>query len=237
MKEIQGLLAVIPARGGSKGIPHKNMRLLNGRPMIQYTIEAALQAKSIEKVLVSTDDSEIFEICSRLGAWLPFLRPDFLSTDHAKTIDVLKHATIEAERLLGKKLEHIMLLQPTSPLRNKKDIEAALQIYMENEADSLQSVSPSLVHPYLLRTIKNNILAPLLEQNDPNQRRQDLADIYQLNGAIYIVKRDLLMEHNTIVGNNNAAYVMPKERSIDIDDMYDFYLTECLLRYEENSLY
>jgi CMP-N,N'-diacetyllegionaminic acid synthase len=235
MKEVQGFLAVIPARGGSKGIPRKNIMPLHGRPLIQYSIEAALSVKGVEKVLVSTDDSEIAGISAELGAWVPFSRPDALSTDQAKTIDVLKHAISETEKLLEKRFEHVILLQPTSPLRRKDDIEAAIEIYLENSADSLQSVSPSLVHPYLLRTIQNNSLSPFLKQTDPNLRRQDLDEVYQLNGAIYIVKRDLLLNQDTIVGSNNVGYVMPKERSVDIDDMFDFYLAESLMKHELNS--
>lgn len=234
MKEGLDVLAIIPARGGSKGLPGKNIKLLDGRPLIHYTIEAALKSEYIQKVLVTTDDEEIASISKAAGAEIPFLRPAHLAGDDAKTIDVIKHALSFYEADSQCAIKHIILLQPTSPLRNSWDIDQAYRIYIDHNADSLQSVSPVVNHPYLLRRIVNDQLRPYKDDRD-NLLRQDVESLYQLNGAIYIFKRELLNQKNTLVGDNNYPYVMPFERSIDIDDIYDFWLAERILKEQGNN--
>ncbi|QLG38206.1 acylneuraminate cytidylyltransferase family protein [Paenibacillus sp. E222] len=223
-------LAVIPARGGSKGLLHKNIRLLNLKPLINYTIEAALNSHYIDEVVVSTDSEEIARVAKSAGAEVPFIRPVELATDQAASIDVLKHAVLYYEQEENTSFEHIVLLQPTSPLRNAHDIDEAYQIFINNEGDSLQSITVSDTHPYLLREWTCGKLEPYLKEQADNLRRQDLSEMYILNGAIYIVKRDLLMIHNTMTGSNNYGYLMPQERSVDIDNELDLRWAEFLIQ-------
>jgi CMP-N,N'-diacetyllegionaminic acid synthase len=223
-------LAIIPARGGSKGLPGKNIRLLHDKPLIQYSIEAALNSSCVDEVVVTTDSAEIAHVSGQAGAAVPFIRPAELATDEAKSIDVFKHTVEFYEQTLDQFFDVIMLLQPTSPLRNAMDIEEAYTIFSSNQADSLQSVALSEVQPYLLREMDNGRLMPYLEGEREHLRRQDLKELYVLNGAIYIVKRDLLMNHSTLVGRNNCGYIMPKERSVDIDDEFDLKMAEFLWR-------
>ncbi|WP_404519443.1 cytidylyltransferase domain-containing protein [Paenibacillus sp. RC58A] len=223
-------LAIIPARGGSKGLPGKNIRLLHDKPLIQYSIEAALNSSCVDEVVVTTDSAEIAHVSGQAGAAVPFIRPAELATDEAKSIDVLKHAVEFYEQTLDQFFDVIMLLQPTSPLRNAMDIEEAYTIFSRNQADSLQSVALSEVQPYLLREMDNGRLTSYLKGEREHLRRQDLKELYVLNGAIYIVKRDLLMNSGTLIGPNNCGYIMPKERSVDIDDEFDLKMAEFLWR-------
>lgn len=226
-------LAVITARGGSIGIPLKNIKLLNNIPMINYTIKAALQCRYIDEVIVSTDYNEIADISIKAGALVPFIRPAELSTDYAKSIDVVIHAIKHYEEENSTKITHLILLQPTSPLRTAKDIDAAWETYHNTGADSLQSVVETNDHPYYLREIREGLLVNYnKEELRKDLRRQDLEQVYRVNGAIYIASRDLIMNSRTFVGDKNAAYIMTKERSIDIDDMLDFQLAEMLLKQE-----
>ncbi len=225
-----GTLGIIPARGGSKGLPLKNIKKLNNTPMIAYTIKAALDSEIIDRIVVSTDDPDIAEISQKYGAEVPFLRPDYLATDTATTIDVVSHCINYYENELGFQVDNIILLQPTSPLRTSKDIQEAFRIFIENEANSLQSVCRATSHPYLLRRVEDSILSPYLHFDNKNLRRQDLKEIYQLNGAIYIAKKEVLTKYISLVGEKNCAYIMSKESSIDIDDIYDFKMVEILMQ-------
>lgn len=232
MNAEEACLAIIPARGGSKGLPGKNIRPLKGKPLIAYSIEAAYASGCVDEVAVSTDSSEIAEVAKAAGARVPFLRPDALSSDEAKSIDVLRHAVLFYEQTLKRRFSTILLLQPTSPLRTGDDIAQAFAQFRQSGADSLQSVSPAECHPYLLRTLKEGRLESY-EQQEVHLRRQDLEEVYALNGAIYIMKRELLIEQQRIVGARNTGYVMPRERSVDIDDRIDFRIAEVLLEASE----
>lgn len=228
----QKCLAIIPARGGSKGLPRKNISLLCGKPLIHYSIEAALESGCVDEVVVSTDSEEIAKISGQAGANIPFMRPADLATEGATTIDVLKHAVTFYEQEQHRFFDNIILLQPTSPLRTSLDIVEAYRIFTEDNADSLQSVSPSEVHPYLLREMDGSQLTSYLknDREDVRLRRQDLENFYVLNGAIYIVKRDILMNKSTLIGSNNCGYIMPENKSIDIDNEFDLRLAEFLLK-------
>ncbi|OWR27593.1 flagellar modification protein B [Saccharibacillus sp. O23] len=229
MNKSGGCLAIIPARGGSKGLPGKNIRPLDGKPLIVYSIEAALLSGCVDEVMVTTDSPAIADIARSAGARIPFMRPDHLASDQSKSIDVLRHAISFYEENLHRTFSSVLLLQPTSPLRDQADIRKAFKQFEDSGAESLQSVCPAATHPYLLRTFEGGRLSPYwIEQ--PHLRRQDLQEVYALNGAIYIMKRDLVMERNSIVGDHNTGYVMPKERSIDIDDLLDFQIAEILIR-------
>ncbi|KAA8756259.1 cytidylyltransferase domain-containing protein [Paenibacillus sp. UASWS1643] len=230
MNKTAKCLAVIPARGGSKGLLQKNIRMLDGSPLIEYTIEAALKSGCMDVVVVSTDNDEIARIAELAGADIPFLRPVELATDESASIDVLKHAVHFYELKLNLHFQYIMLLQPTSPLRNDYDIREAYQLFITHKADSLQSITLADTHPYLLREWNQGIIQPYLKDQAGNLRRQELPELYMLNGAIYIIKRDLLMDENLMVGPNNIGYIMPKERSVDIDDEMDLKWAEFLMQ-------
>lgn len=227
-------LAVIPARGGSKGLPGKNIRPLNGKPLILYSIEAALESGIVTQVVVSTDDEAIADVARHAGAEVPFLRPAELATDEAKSIDVLRHAVQYYEEN-GQQYDYILLLQPTSPLRTATDIREAMKQFIYCGADSLQSVASARTHPYLLRQRSDaGQLSPYLEA-ESHARRQDLTELYELNGAIYLMKRGLLMEQGKIVGASNQGFIMPAERSVDIDTLWDFRLAEWILQHTDEK--
>ncbi|WP_411348133.1 cytidylyltransferase domain-containing protein [Paenibacillus sp. WLX2291] len=234
MKQSPSCLAIIPARGGSKGLPGKNLIPLCGKPLIQYTIEAALQSNCIKEIVVSTDDEKIAKVAQQAGATVPFIRPAELATDEAKSIDVMIHAVKYYEQTLQKVFDYIVLLQPTSPLRSAQDIDQAFIDFQYYNADSLQSVSLCDHHPYLLREMNDGVLYPYLHQEPSHLRRQDLQQVYMLNGAIYIMKRDLLMNNYQIIGKSNYGYIMPKRNSVDIDDIWDLKWAELILEQNEN---
>lgn len=216
-------LALIPARGGSKGIPKKNINLFFGKPLIAWTIEAALKCPQIDRVVVSTDSLEIAEIAAQYGAEVPFIRPPYLSTDEASTIDVVMHAFESTE-----KFDSIVLLQPTSPLRTHEDIGHCLEYAISLQASSVVAVCEAAINPNLLYSISvQNTLMPFIE-NQISNRRQDYPTYYQINGSIYYARMDWLLRQRKFIGIGSYAFVMPPERSIDIDTPYDWRLAEFL---------
>lgn len=227
MIENKKILAIIPARGGSKGIPRKNVKAISGKPMIQYTIEAAKECPYIDKVVVSTEDVEIADISMRAGAIVPFSRPEELATDEAKTIDVVMHAVEFYERK-AERFDIIVLLQPTSPLRNAEDITKALEYFMRNEQRSLVTVSEVSESPILMRNFnKENKLEKILEE-DSDVRRQDMKKFYRINGAIYINKASEL-NANTRFNDNEMGFVLTQEHGIDVDEPQDLVVAEYYL--------
>ncbi|WP_404468980.1 cytidylyltransferase domain-containing protein [Sutcliffiella horikoshii] len=221
-------LAVIPARGGSKGIPKKNIIDLAGKPLIQYTIDAALNSLYLDEVIVSTDCKDIAEVSINCGAKVPFIRPSSLAADESTTIDVLIHA-IEEQRKAGKMYDYIVLLQPTQPLRKTFHIDESIEEIVKAESDSLVGVTKVMEHPILMRTIsEDNKLSPLLNVNS-TVRRQDFPDYYKVNGAIYINKLSNF-SLNTSLNDNQTPYIMESNFSIDIDEMFDLKVAELLIR-------
>ena len=212
------ILAIIPARGGSKGIPHKNITNLCGKPLIAYTIEAAKQSEYIDTVIVSTDDVDIQRISEEYGASVPFLRDAKIASDEATTISVIVDAV---ERLKEKEqiFDAVVLLQPTSPLRTTEEIDVAIDVFFQNEMKGVVSVNVAEVSPFLLRTIKGSQLQRIISENS-TIRRQDMPTYYEVNGAIYInaisdIKESLSFNDNPI------PYIMSCERSVDIDTWDD----------------
>ncbi len=217
---IEGLsvLALITARGGSKGLPGKNIRLAHGRPLIDYTIAAARAARSVDRVVLSTDDDTIASVAIECGCEVPFRRPADLASDEARSIDVVLHA-------LGKLAAHdlVVLLQPTSPARTAEDIDDACRQLVSRSAPSCVSVTAATQSPYWMYRLGDaGCLHPLLELPAAASRRQDLPPIYVLNGAIYAARTDWLRTHGAFVGPGTVAHIMPPERSIDIDTLEDF---------------
>lgn len=211
------VLAIIPARGGSKGLPRKNVLDTAGKPLIAWTIEAALKARCITRVILSSDDDEIISVAKTHGCDVPFIRPDVLASDEASTLDVVLHAM---EQLPG--YDYVMVLQPTSPLRSAKDIDAAFDKMITTDAPSCVSVCQVSETPYWMFSIgTNGQLQRLINLPEDISRRQDLPRSYKLNGAIYIIKTDTLRTTNSFTGTKTIAYEMPRQASIDVDTQLD----------------
>jgi CMP-N,N'-diacetyllegionaminic acid synthase len=223
-------LGVIPARGGSKRLPRKNIMMLADKPLIQWTIEAGLESKVIDKLIVSTDDIEIASVSRRCGANVPFIRPSRLSKDITISYDVLDHALCELESQ-SEQYAYIIMLQPTSPLRSAQHIDAAASLLINKKADGVVSVVET-EHPIQWC----NVLPESLEMSsfiDPicrNVPSQDFPATYQLNGAIYISTVDRLRkEKSPLYGDGMFAYKMPRYESVDIDELIDFQFAEFLM--------
>ena len=224
---------MIPARGGSKGVLRKNVRFICGRPLISYTIETALKVQHLlYRVIVSSEDEEIATIARQYGADVPFLRPPELSGDNVPTLPVLRHAVEFVEKQDGIILDWVLLLQPTDPFRNEEDIKAALDLAQEGGCDSVISVVQVFsVHPILMKRIEDNRLLPYCIEEKEGTRRQDYQPpAYMRNGAIYLTRRKVLMEKNSIWGEVIRPYVMPQERSIGVDSELDLKLVEILMK-------
>ncbi len=222
------ILAIIPARGGSKGIPHKNIIDLCGKPLIYYSINAALKSKYIDYVMVSTDDEKIAEISKEVGAEVPFMRPSELASDTSKTIDAIMHAITELNSI-GKSFDTLVLLQPTQPLRTSEDIDGAIEVFFDNNCQSLVSVSEVNDHPILTRTIENGVLHPLLSVSS-TCRRQDMPKYYRVNGCIYINPIPSI-NALTSFNDNIIPYVMGKSHSVDIDELSDLVLAQYFIEH------
>ncbi len=220
-------LAIIPARGGSKRLPRKNVLDLSGKPLIAHTIEAGLKSNYVDKVVVSSDDEEILKISKKFGAET-IKRPDNLANDTATTFDAIKH-TIDNNI---DKYNYIVLLQPTSPLRNEKHIDEAIELLEIKNADAIISVCEMEHSPLWSNTLpQDGSMKGFLRDEVLNKRSQDLEKYYRLNGAIYICKTDKLLENkNFLLKDNIFSYVMDRKNSVDIDEEIDFKITETILK-------
>ena len=232
----KNILGLIPARGGSKGLPRKNIKPLLGKPIIAWTIEQALASKYLDRVVVSTDAKEIAEISKKYGAEVPFMRPKELAEDKAKGMDVVLH-TIDwlKENDKRKHYDLIMLLQPTSPLRIKEDIDNSIELLFLKEAKAIVSVCEVDHHPLWANTLpKDGCTKDFIRKEIMNKNRQELPIYYRLNGSIYLAYCNYIKEKESFFGEKTFAYIMPRERSIDIDDEIDFELAEILMKDELN---
>lgn len=219
------ILAIIPARAGSKGIKDKNIINLNGKPLIAHSIEAGLKSKYIDKVVVTTDGEEIAKVARKYGAEVPFMRPDYLSSDTAKTIDAVMHCIDEMKKL-GEEYDYMVLLQPTQPLRQSWHIDEAIELILEKNEEALVSVSKVKDHPILMRTIDSNGYAINLLEGSSTKRRQDFQDFYKVNGAIYINKINENLNNETSLNDNKLVYIMDEKYDVDIDEMLDLKIAE-----------
>ncbi|MFL0269662.1 cytidylyltransferase domain-containing protein [Candidatus Clostridium radicumherbarum] len=228
------VLAIIPARGGSKGIPGKNIKDLNGKPLIAYSIEETLKSKYTDKLIVTTDDKEIAEVSKRFGAEIPFLRPEELSCDDTPGIQPILHAV---NWLHEKKFnyDYIMCLQCTSPFRKVNQIDGAIEKLFNEEADSIVSVCESESNPYWMKKIENGFLKDFIGNNTFYARRQDIPKVYSLNGALYLAKTEILQRYNNWYTENTIPYIMDKLSSLDIDDIMDFRFAELLMKEKNNA--
>jgi CMP-N,N'-diacetyllegionaminic acid synthase len=233
---IQGktVLAIIPARGGSKGLPRKNILPLLGKPLIAWTIEQALASKYLDKVMVSTDDEEIARIAKDHGAEVPFIRPAELATDTAKTIDVIYHS-LEFYKERSVSFNYLALLEPTSPLRAEGDIDKSIKLLsdQEAEADSLVSVGEvHMEHPSIVKKIENNYVKPYEKTREIITRRQDLSKAYFPYGVIYLSKITSLEATNTFYQERTIPFFIQRWQNYEVDDIFDLMCIEAILKYK-----
>jgi len=224
------VLGLIPARGGSKGVPRKAVKAMAGKPLIGWTIEAALGCADLDRVVVTTEDTEIMEVAERFGAEVPFRRPMALAGDATPGIEPVLHALQWLAEQDDYRPDWILLLQPTSPLRTSGDIGAAIALATERGADSVVGVTEADPHPLWTKAVDDDgLLDEWLPDDGGHTRRQDLPPLVALNGAIYLTRRDVLLDRRSWYGDRTAAYLMPPERSLDIDTPWDFRLADLVL--------
>ena len=231
------ILAIIPARSGSKGLKDKNIKLLQGKPLIAHTIEAACQSNVFDEIIVSTDSKVYADIAIKYGASVPFLRPSNLAQDGSSSKDVITY-TVEEMFKRGSSYDCFVLLQPTSPLRNAKHIQDAVSRLINLNANAIVSMSECEHSPDLSMYLDDTLSLEGAFKGVQNTGRQQLGTYYRLNGAIYCGNVDYYLKHGTFYGERSFAYIMEKKYSIDIDDIYDFKYAETVLQMmskEENE--
>lgn len=232
MKVNHKILAVIPARSGSKGVKNKNIKILGGKPLICHSIESALESKLITDVVVSTDSEEISEIAKESGAQVPFIRPAKLAIDTAESYPVIHHALIEMQLIKKYEYDYFIMLQPTSPFRSANDIDSALIKLLDTNCDSIVSiVDVGGSHPLRMKKINDDgMLVNYSKQKGENMLpRQKLEPVFIRNGAIYASKTSVLFSYDSLVGPRCLPYIMATEKSINIDSMIDFKIAENLI--------
>lgn len=229
------ILALIPARGGSKGVPRKNVREIGGKPLVAWTVEAARRSGSELRIVLSTDDDEIAAVGRSCGAEVPFLRPAELSADGSTSESVVFHALEWLDRNQGYRPGSILLLQPTSPFRTSTDIDSAIRLLREPGTEAVVSVKAADRPLQWLRKIDPaGMIAPASEAAAIS-RRQEAEPLYELNGAIYLISTETFLRDRTFYPERTRAYVMPAERSLDIDSELDLLLAELFMRHEINK--
>jgi len=224
------MLAIIPARGGSKGLPRKNIKLLDGLPLICHSIKAALDSKLVDRVIVSTEDDEIAAISKDCGAEIPFMRPKELATDESMVMDTYLNVIDKISKENDKSIDNFVALLPTTPLRNSNDIDKAIEIFNNKNANSVISVTetPTPLH-WCRKITKEGILADYLPNFNAVKNRQNFTKAYVPNGAIYIFKTEVLRKTREYYTDKTFPYLMPIERSVDIDNLIDFKWSEYLM--------
>ena len=226
-------LVLITARGGSKGIPRKNIRRLNGKPLIAYTIEAAKRSKyrKYADLICSTDDRAIAGVARRWGCEVPFMRPRTLATGKAASLAVAQHALRFMEKTRGLRYSYLVLLQPTSPLRTQRHLDEAIALILKRRCDSVVSVVQPNQLPYMLKRLdRRGFLKAFLRKGKAYPRRQDFSGVVALNGAIYITQRDVLIKKNRFLGDKTLPYLMDRRSSVDIDTLEDFEIAALFMK-------
>jgi len=223
------ILAIIPARSGSKGLKNKNIKNLNGKPLIAYTIESAIKSRIFQDIVVSTDSDEYAAIAKRYGAYIPFLRPAELSQDNTTTNDVIEY-TLTRLKAMGKQYDKFMILQPTSPLRDEEDILSAEELFNKENANCVVSMCECEHSPLWTKALGENNFLDGFGSDFANKGRQKLQKYYRLNGAIYLLRVDYFMNYKNFYKEKAYAYIMKKEKSIDIDDIFDFNFAESIMK-------
>ena len=227
-------LAIIPARGGSKGLPGKNIKELCGKPLIAWSINAGLKSKYLDEIIVSTDYKNIADIAKKHGASIPFLRPDDLASDTATSFDTVKHAIDYYGNELNREFDYVVLLEPTSPLREDSDIDNAIEKLLNSSADSIVGISKTEDQnpAFLVNKDNKDFVAGYTNKNMKVLRRQDVEDVYFMEGTIYISKVNVLLEEKTFYHQNTIGYEVPKYKSLEIDDLTDFIMVEAMMKHK-----
>lgn len=223
----KSVLAIIPARGGSKGVSRKNIKEIAGKPLIAWTIEEAIKSKYIDRLILSSEDQEIIEIAKSFGCDVPFIRPDYLALDSTPGIAPVLHALNELPNF-----DYVVLLQPTSPLRVVEDIDSCIEQMIGIAAPSCVSVTEPEKSPYWMYTLKDDSrMEPVIKQSNFKVLRQDLPPVFALNGAVYVAETKWLLENKSFLTGETTAYIMPNNRSYDIDTEEDFLFCEWLIKH------
>jgi CMP-N,N'-diacetyllegionaminic acid synthase len=223
----KNILGVIPARGGSKGVPRKNLREVGGKPLIAWTIENSKKAKYIDRIILSSEDSEIISVAKQWECDVPFVRPEELALDDTPGIDPVLHAI----NLLAEEYDYVVLLQPTSPLRTADDMDRCIELCFSRNAPACVSVTEMEKSPYWMYTVDTEgHLHNLLKINKIFQRRQDMPKVFALNGAVYVAEIRWLIKTRTFVTDQTVAYAMPRERSLDIDTEMDLRFCDVIMQ-------
>ena len=236
MYKNNSFLVIIPARGGSKGLPWKNIKVLWVKPLVEWSIEAGLKSKYVDEVMTSTDDEKIAEISKKYGASVPFLRPSELASDTATTFDTVKHTIDYYKNELKKEFDYIVLLEPTSPLREVFDIDMAIEILLESRADSIVGIckTESQNPAFLVSKNENGLISGYENKDMVVLRRQEIKDVYFFEGTIYVSKTDVLLDKKTFYHDNTIGYEVPKYKALEIDDIIDFVMVEAIMKYKGN---
>ncbi len=226
------IIAIIPARGGSKGIPKKNIKTLAGKPLIYYTIRAVLKSKLLDEAIVSTDDGKIAKIARRYGANVPFLRPGEFAKDKSPNNVVIEHA-LGWFKEIGKNFDIVVWLEPTSPLRKDTDIDNAISIFLKNtnKADALVSVGEvHMENPYITKIIEKGYVIPLIKIKKNIYQRQQLPKVYFPYGIIYLSKTNTYRRQRTFYQKRTIPYFIERWQNYEIDDIYDFVAVEAIIK-------
>lgn len=228
----KSILGIIPARGGSKGVPRKNIKNIGKKPLIAWSIVEAQKSEYIDRLILSSEDEEIISVAKEYGCEVPFVRPPELAQDETLVVEVVRHVL---EELPG--FDYFVLLQPTSPLRRVEDIDHCIERCIRSYSDSSVSVTESEKSPYWMYSLEGSgMLTPVIKDvKKNNSRRQDLPKVYSLNGAVYVCRTDWFLKENVLLGEETLSYVMPKSRSIDIDTELDIKIVQLLLAEKKNG--
>ena len=232
------VLAIIPARGGSKGLPGKNIRPLLGKPLIGWSIEHAQQSKYIDEICISTDSEEIASVAETFGVSVPELRPIELATDKTPSSAFIIY-TIDRYKMMGKMFDYFILLEPTSPLRDVEDLDSSIEILIDNhQCDSIVGVCKAEdVHPaFMVKLSENGFLLPYEDQMK-TLRRQDLPDIFFFEGSVYVSKCDAYIQKKAFYHDKTLPYIVPKWKSFEVDDIVDFTIIEAMMRMKQEGFF
>lgn len=232
MIENKKVIAIIPARGGSKGLPRKNIKDICGKPLIAWSIDHAKQSKYVDEVFVSTDDTEIAEVSKKYGCPVPFLRPAHLATDTASPVDAVLDVLEKLEKE-DKRFDYLVLLQPTSPLREIDDVNKMIELLHKNEKlkDGICSAGEATITPYKMKRIKGLDVLPFIENIKGESRRQDLETVYFPYGLGYVVKVDAFKEEKTFYPKRLMPYMIARHQCYEIDDFYDHIVVETVMKH------
>ena len=235
----KSVIAIIPARGGSKGLPGKNIKELCGKPLIAWSIAAGLGSQYIDEVMVTTDSDEVARIARIFGASVPFMRPTELASDTATSFEAIKHAIDFYENELHKKFDYIVLLEPTSPLRDESDIDLAIeQLLSSPQASAVVGIckTESQNPAFLVKKNGNNFLVGYENKNIKVLRRQDISDVYFFEGSVYVSHTETLLAKKTFYHEQTLGYEVPKWKALEIDDLDDFVMVEALMKHKGSNV-